>query len=54
MRFANAMFKKPGKKRVLLADDDPSVVKMTKCRLEHEGYDVLTATNTLRWGRTTG
>ena len=29
------------KKRILLAEDDPSVRKTTKFRLEHEGYDVV-------------
>ena len=33
------------KKRILIAEDDPSILKMTKLRLEHEGYDVLAATN---------
>lgn len=45
MRFSDAVFKKPSKKRVVLADDDSSVLKMTKARLEHAGYEVLTATN---------
>lgn len=31
------------KRRILIGEDDPSVLKMTKARLEHEGYDVLTA-----------
>ena len=31
------------KKRVLLVDDEPSVLKVTKARLEHEGYEVLVA-----------
>ena len=26
--------------RVLLVEDDPSVLKMTQLRLEHEGFDV--------------
>ncbi len=29
--------------RILLADDDPSVRKMTQVRLEHAGYEVVTA-----------
>ena len=29
-----------GKKRVLLAEDEPGVQKMTKFRLEHEGFEV--------------
>ena len=32
-----------GKKRILIAEDDASVLKMTKFRLEHEGFDVVTA-----------
>lgn len=31
------------KKRILLVEDDPSVLKMTKYRLEHEGYEVVSA-----------
>ena len=31
------------KKRILLAEDDPSIMKTTKFRLEHEGFDVVTA-----------
>ena len=31
------------KKRILIAEDDPSILKMTKLRLEHEGYEVITA-----------
>ena len=31
------------KKRILVVEDNPSVLKMTKFRLEHEGYDVVTA-----------
>lgn len=31
------------KGRILLADDDPSVLKMTKARLEHTGYEVVVA-----------
>ena len=30
---------------ILLAEDDPAVLKMTKLRLEHEGFRVLTATD---------
>ena len=28
---------------ILIGDDEPGVLKMTKMRLEHEGYEVLTA-----------
>jgi two-component system cell cycle response regulator len=31
------------RKRILLVDDDPSILKMTRLRLEHEGYEVLVA-----------
>ena len=31
------------RRRVLLVEDDPSVLKMTRLRLEHEGFDVVTA-----------
>ena len=31
------------KKRILVVEDDPSVLKVTKVRLEHEGFDVVTA-----------
>ncbi len=34
-----------GQKRILLVEDDLSVLKMTKVRLEHEGYAVITATD---------
>ena len=30
-------------KRVLIGEDDASILKMTKARLEHEGFEVLTA-----------
>ena len=33
------------KKRILLAEDEPSVLEVTKLRLEQFGFDVLTATN---------
>jgi twitching motility two-component system response regulator PilG len=33
------------KKRILIAEDDESVLKVTKRRLEFEGYDVVTATD---------
>jgi CheY-like chemotaxis protein len=33
------------KGRILLADDDPSILKMTKLRLEHEGYEVVVASD---------
>ena len=29
--------------RILIGEDDPNVLKMTKFRLEHEGYDVVAA-----------
>ena len=29
------------KKRILIGEDDPSVLKMTTLRLEHEGYEVI-------------
>jgi CheY-like chemotaxis protein len=32
-----------GKKRVLVADDDPDVLEVIKAVLEHEGFQVLTA-----------
>ena len=31
------------KKRILICEDDLSILKVTKVRLEHEGYDVVTA-----------
>ncbi|MBI4598507.1 MAG: response regulator [Candidatus Omnitrophica bacterium] len=31
------------KKRILIAEDERNVLKMTKARLEFEGYDVVTA-----------
>lgn len=31
--------------RVLIGEDDPSVLKVTKLRLEHEGFEVRTATD---------
>ncbi len=33
------------KKRILIGEDDISILKMTKLRLEHEGYDVLAASD---------
>ena len=30
---------------ILLAEDDAAVLKMTKLRLEHEGFEVVTATD---------
>jgi two-component system cell cycle response regulator len=33
------------KRRILLAEDDAAVLKMTRLRLEHEGFDVIVATN---------
>lgn len=32
-------------KRILIGEDDPSILKMTRLRLEHEGYAVTTATD---------
>jgi CheY-like chemotaxis protein len=31
------------KKRILIGEDDPSILKMTRVRLEYEGYEVITA-----------
>ncbi len=31
--------------RILIGEDDPSVLKVTKFRLEYEGYDVVAATD---------
>jgi len=31
------------KKRILIVEDEPSVLKVTKARLEHQGYEVLVA-----------
>ena len=31
------------RRRILLVEDDPSVLKMTRLRLEHEGFDVVVA-----------
>ena len=31
------------KKRILLGEDDPSILKTTKFRLQHEGFEVITA-----------
>ena len=31
------------RRRILLVEDDPSVQMMTRLRLEHEGFDVVTA-----------
>ena len=33
------------KRRILVADDDAGIVKMTKFRLEHEGFEVITASD---------
>lgn len=33
------------KKRILIAEDNPSILRMTQVRLEHEGYDVVTASD---------
>lgn len=33
------------KKRILIAEDDPGILKMTKFRLEHEGYEVIATTD---------
>jgi len=32
-------------KHILLAEDDPAILKMTKVRLQHAGYKVLAAVN---------
>ena len=31
------------RRRILLVEDDPSVLKVTRLRLEHEGFDVVVA-----------
>ncbi len=31
--------------RILIAEDDPSVLKMTRLRLQHEGFEVVVAVN---------
>jgi len=31
------------KKRILIGEDDPSILKITRLRLEYEGYDVVDA-----------
>jgi CheY-like chemotaxis protein len=31
------------RKRILIGEDDQHILKMTKLRLEHEGYEVVTA-----------
>ena len=31
------------KKRILIGEDNPDIAKLTRVRLEHEGYDVETA-----------
>lgn len=33
------------KKRILIAEDDPGILKMTKFRLEYEGYEVIATTD---------
>lgn len=33
------------RKTILIAEDDPDILKVTKLRLEHEGYHVLAATD---------
>ena len=33
----------PEKKRILLLDDEPVIVKMVQKRLERKGFDVLSA-----------
>ncbi len=49
MERAHAVLHEPGermaRKRILLAEDDPSILKMTKLRLEYEGFDVIVATD---------
>lgn len=37
----------PRKKRVLVCDDDPVILRLLEVNLELEGYDVLSATNGL-------
>lgn len=37
----------PQKKRVLVCDDDPVILRLLEVNLELEGYDVLSATNGL-------
>ncbi len=32
-------------KRILVAEDDPSIMRMTTLRLQHEGYTVVSATD---------
>ncbi len=31
------------RKRILIGEDDPSILRMTRLRLQHEGFDVLEA-----------
>jgi len=33
------------KHRILIGEDDPDVMKVTRFRLEHEGYEVVSATD---------
>jgi CheY-like chemotaxis protein len=35
----------PDKKRILIADDDPVILRLIQVNLELEGYEVLTANN---------
>lgn len=36
---------KQDRKKILVVDDDPSIVKLVKSLLEHEGFDVETASD---------
>jgi CheY-like chemotaxis protein len=38
-----AMSENGGRARILLAEDDPAVLKVTQLRLVHEGYEVIVA-----------
>ncbi|HWC14790.1 MAG TPA: response regulator [Actinomycetota bacterium] len=35
----------PGEKRILIADDDPVILRLLQVNLELEGYEVVTANN---------
>ena len=35
----------PGEKRILIADDDPVILRLIQVNLELEGYEVITANN---------
>ena len=45
MKSADIAFKGVTKKRILLADDEPAMVMVMKFRLEHEGFEVVVATD---------